>query len=92
MTEAATLVVLGGGPAQRHAIDAAHALGVRTLVCDSEPGVGDVPVSSEDADGVRAAAARTPSTSSLETGTSPTPGSESQTRVRTPSACAASMA
>jgi biotin carboxylase len=57
VTEAATLVVLGGGPAQRHAIDAAHALGVRTLVCDSEPGVGDVPVSSEDADGVRAAAA-----------------------------------
>jgi biotin carboxylase len=55
--EAATLVVLGGGPAQRHAIDAAHALGVRTLVCDSEPGVGDVPVSSEDAAGVRAAAA-----------------------------------
>ncbi len=57
MTEAPTLVVLGGGPAQRHAIDAAHALGVRTLVCDSEPGVGDVPVSSEDEDGVRAAAA-----------------------------------
>ena len=57
MTEAATLVVLGGGPAQRHAIDAAHALGVRTLVCDSEPGVGDVPVSSEDVEGVRAAAA-----------------------------------
>ena len=57
MTEAPTLVVLGGGPAQRHAIDAAHALGVRTLVCDSDPGVGDVPVSSEDRDGVRAAAA-----------------------------------
>ena len=57
MTEAPTLVVLGGGPAQRHAIDAAHALGLRTLVCDSEPGVGDVPVSSEDMDGVRAAAA-----------------------------------
>jgi biotin carboxylase len=56
VTEAATLVVLGGGPAQRHAIDAAHALGIRTLVCDSEPGVGDVPVSSEDGDGVRAAA------------------------------------
>jgi len=57
VTEAPTLVVLGGGPAQRHAIDAAHALGLRTLVCDSEPGVGDVPVSSEDMDGVRAAAA-----------------------------------
>ena len=56
MTEAPTLVVLGGGPAQRHAIDAAHALGVRTLVCDSDPGVGDIPVSSEDTDGVRAAA------------------------------------
>ena len=57
MSEAPTLVVLGGGPAQRHAIDAAHALGVRTLVCDSAPGVGDVAVSSEDADGVREAAA-----------------------------------
>ena len=56
MTEAPTLVVLGGGPAQRHAIDAAHALGVRTLVCDSDPGVGDLLVSSEDPDGVRAAA------------------------------------
>ncbi len=56
MTEAPTLVVLGGGPAQRHAIDAAHALGVRTIVCDSDPGVGDIPVSSEDTDGVRAAA------------------------------------
>jgi biotin carboxylase len=57
VTEAPTLVVLGGGPAQRHAIDAAHTLGVSTLVCDSEPGVGDVAVSSEDEDGVRAAAA-----------------------------------
>jgi biotin carboxylase len=57
VTEAPTLVVLGGGPAQRHAVDAAHALGLRTLVCDSEPGLGDVPVSSEDADGVRAVAA-----------------------------------
>jgi biotin carboxylase len=56
VSEAATLVVLGGGPAQRHAIDAAHALGLRTLVCDSEPGIGDVPVSSEDTGGVRAAA------------------------------------
>jgi S-sulfo-L-cysteine synthase (3-phospho-L-serine-dependent) len=57
VSEAPTLVVLGGGPAQRHAIDAAHALSLRTLVCDSEPGVGDVAVSSEDADGVREAAA-----------------------------------
>ena len=56
MTEAPTLVVLGGGPAQRHAIDAAHALGLRTLVCDSDSGVGDVLVSSEDEAGVRAAA------------------------------------
>jgi biotin carboxylase len=56
VTVAPTLVVLGGGPAQRHAIDAAHALGIRTLVCDSDAGVGDVPVSSEDRDGVRAVA------------------------------------
>jgi biotin carboxylase len=56
VTEAPTLVVLGGGPAQRHAIDAAHALGLRTLVCDSDPGAGDVPISSEDEAGVRAAA------------------------------------
>jgi len=56
VSEAPTLVVLGGGPAQRHAVDAAHALGVRTVVCDSEPGLGDVLVSSEDEDGVRAAA------------------------------------
>lgn len=49
---APTLVVLGGGPAARHAIDAAHELGVRTIVCDREPGLGDVAVSSEDADGV----------------------------------------
>jgi biotin carboxylase len=46
-------VVLGGGPAQRHAIDAARALGVRTIVCDADPRLGDVPVSSEDAEGVR---------------------------------------
>jgi len=52
-----TLVVLGGGPAQQHAIDAAHALGVRTFVCDSEPGVGDVTVSSEDTEGVLRVAA-----------------------------------
>jgi biotin carboxylase len=51
-----TLVVLGGGPAQRHAIDAARALGVRTIVCDSDPELADVPVSSEDGAGVRAAA------------------------------------
>jgi biotin carboxylase len=49
-------VVLGGGPAQRHAIDAARALGVHTVVCDSDPRVADVPISSEDADGVREAA------------------------------------
>jgi len=49
---APTLVVLGGGPAARHAIDAAHELGVRTVVCDREPGLGDVPVSSEDVNGV----------------------------------------
>jgi biotin carboxylase len=48
-----TLVVLGGGPAQRHAIDAARAMDVRTIVCDSDPRVGDVRVSTEDIDGVR---------------------------------------
>jgi biotin carboxylase len=48
-----TLVVLGGAPAQRQAIDAAHRLGVRTIVCDSRPGAGDVLVSSEDTAGVR---------------------------------------
>jgi biotin carboxylase len=48
----AALVVLGGGPSQRHAIDAAHALGVRTVVCDIDPDRGDVPVSSEDLAGV----------------------------------------
>ena len=57
-----TLVVLGGGPAQRHAIDAAQALGVRTVVCDANPARGDVAVSSEDVEGVlrtaREAAAR----------------------------------
>ena len=47
-----TLVVLGGGPAQRHAIDAAQALGVRTVVCDADPARGDVAVSSEDVEGV----------------------------------------
>jgi biotin carboxylase len=43
-----TIVVLGGAPAQRQAIDAAHRLGVRTIVCDSRPGAGDVSVSTED--------------------------------------------
>ena len=47
-----TLVVLGGGPAQRHAIDAAQALGVRTVVCDANPARGDVAISSEDVEGV----------------------------------------
>ncbi len=56
LTRPLTLVVLGGGPAQRHAIDAARALGVHTIVCDSDPELADVPVSSEDADGVRGAA------------------------------------
>jgi biotin carboxylase len=48
-----TLIVLGGGPAQRHAIEAAVRLGIRPLVCDSSPGVGDAVVSSEDTEGVR---------------------------------------
>ena len=48
-----TLIVLGGGPAQRHAVDAALRLGIRPLVCDSRPGLGDVEVSSEDTEGVR---------------------------------------
>jgi biotin carboxylase len=52
LTPPRTLVVLGGGPAQRHAIRAAQALGVRTVVCDSDPALGDVAVSSEDAEGV----------------------------------------
>ncbi len=39
LTRPRTLVVLGGGPAQRHAIDAARALGVRTIVCDADPRV-----------------------------------------------------
>lgn len=51
-----TLIVLGGGPAQRHAIGAAHRLGVATLVCDSDPSRGDVAVSSEDAEAVLAVA------------------------------------
>jgi cysteine synthase A len=48
-----TLIVLGGGPAQRHAIEAAVRLGIRPLVCDGSPGVGDAVVSSEDTEGVR---------------------------------------
>jgi biotin carboxylase len=47
-----TLIVLGGGPAQRHAIDAAHRLGAETVVCDIDPSRGDVAVSSEDTEGV----------------------------------------
>ena len=53
-----TLIVLGGGPSQRHAIDAAHALGVRTVVCDSDPARADVAVSSEDLAGVADVARR----------------------------------
>ncbi len=56
LTRPRTLVVLGGGPAQRHAIDAARALGVRTIVCDADPRLADVPVSSEDGAGIRRAA------------------------------------
>lgn len=48
-----TLVVLGGAPAQRQAIDAAQRLGIPTVVCDERPGAGDVAVSSEDSGGVR---------------------------------------
>jgi biotin carboxylase len=48
-----TLIVLGGAPAQRQAIDAAAQLGIPTVVCDSQPGVGDVEISSEDTAGVR---------------------------------------
>jgi biotin carboxylase len=47
------VIVLGGGPAQRHAIDAARRLGIRPLVCDGSSGIGDVAVSSEDTEGVR---------------------------------------
>jgi biotin carboxylase len=43
-----TLIVLGGAPAQRQAVEAAHRLGVRTVVCDSRPAAGDVTVSTED--------------------------------------------
>jgi biotin carboxylase len=49
------LIVLGGGPAQRHAIEAAAALGVSTVVLDVDPARGDVPISTEDVDGVRRA-------------------------------------
>jgi biotin carboxylase len=53
LTRPPVLVVLGGGPAQRHAIDAAAQLGVRTVVLDADPRLADAPVSSEDTDGVR---------------------------------------
>jgi biotin carboxylase len=64
-----TLVVLGGGPAQQHAIDAAHALGVRTVICDSDPGLGDVAVSSEDPEGVLRVAADTAADGLIAPGT-----------------------
>jgi biotin carboxylase len=44
--------VLGGGPAQRHAIEAAAAESLRAVVCDADPAVADVLVSTEDLDGV----------------------------------------
>jgi biotin carboxylase len=47
-----TLIVLGGAPAQRQAVEAAARLGVHTVVCDAVPGVGDVQVSSEDRAGI----------------------------------------
>jgi biotin carboxylase len=56
VTDGRALVVLGGGPAQRRTIDVARAAGLRTIVCDSEPGVGDLTVSTEDVAGVRRAA------------------------------------
>jgi biotin carboxylase len=51
-----TLVILGGGPSQRQATEAARRLGLRTVVCDAIPGVGDVVASTEDAAAVLAAA------------------------------------
>ena len=48
-----TLIVLGGAPAQRQAIDAARGLGVLTVVCDNRPGAGDATVSTEDTGAVR---------------------------------------
>src|SRR5262249_27586764 len=51
-----TLIVLGGAPAQRQAIDAAQRLGVTAVVCDSRPGAGDVTVSTEDTGAVRSVA------------------------------------
>jgi biotin carboxylase len=48
-----TLLVLGGGPAQRQAIEATSRLGMRPLVCDGLPGVGHAAVSSEDTEGIR---------------------------------------
>jgi biotin carboxylase len=44
--------VLGGAAAQRHAADAARALGVRVVVADADPSRGDLAVSTEDLDGV----------------------------------------
>ncbi|MDX6591446.1 MAG: hypothetical protein QOJ13_642 [Gaiellales bacterium] len=55
-TDRLTLVILGGGPSQRQATDAARRLGVRTVVCDAVPGAGDVVASTEDAAAVLAAA------------------------------------
>jgi biotin carboxylase len=50
--------VLGGGPAQRHAIQAAAAAGLRAVVCDADPAVADIRVSTEDLEGVVRAATR----------------------------------
>jgi len=51
-----TLVILGGGPSQRQATEAARTYGVRTVVCDAVPGAGDVVASTEDAGAVLRAA------------------------------------
>jgi cysteine synthase A len=64
-----TLIVLGGGPAQRHAIEAAVRLGIRPLVCDGSPGVGDAVVSSEDTEGVRRVARESGATGLIAPGT-----------------------
>jgi biotin carboxylase len=55
-TDRLTLVILGGGPSQRQATEAARRLGLRTVVCDGVPGVGDVVASTEDAEAVLTAA------------------------------------
>src|SRR5262249_25036100 len=47
-----TLVVLGGAPAQRQAIEAAARLGVRAVGCGAAPGGGDVRGSGEDLAGI----------------------------------------